>query len=259
MGKVIVWNGMGMYGGLAVGAPLSILLQESLSILAPFVLIVLFPLLGYVIMRALPQVITLPQNQQLSFFSAIAMVWKSGSGLALASIGFGGIASFITLYFAQQSWEGAPFAISAFGVGYIGTRIFCSGFPDKFGGSRVALFSLIVETVGLVLIWNATSAIGGITGALLTGLGMSLVFPSFGLIAVNRVSALNRGMAMAAYNAFFDIGVGVTAPLAGFIARDGSYDNIYALGAVAAAISAILAYTELKTDRTRAHVIAKNG
>lgn len=179
--------------------------------------------------------------------------------MALASIGFGGIASFITLYFAQQSWDGASFAISAFGIGYIGTRIFFSGYPDKFGGAKVALISLIVEAIGLLLIWSATSAAMGITGSLLTGLGMSLVFPSFGLIAVNHVDPSNRGMAIAAYNAFFDIGVGLTAPVAGLVARNGGYNNIYIMGAVAAVISATLAYAELKKQKKQPEFVIKNG
>jgi MFS family permease len=256
MGKVIVWNGMGMYGGLAIGAPLSIYLQQHFSIITPFSLIVLFPLLGYLSMLALPQVQVQVQEQQLSFFKAVGIVWKSGSGLALASIGFGGIASFITLYFAQQSWGGASFAISAFGVGYIGTRIFFSGYPDKFGGAKVALISLLFEIAGLLLIWGATSSVMGILGSLLTGLGMSLVFPSFGLIAVNRVHPANRGMAMAAYNAFFDMGVGLTAPVAGLVAGDGNYSNIYIMGAAAAAISAILAYMEFNKDKKQQPIIA---
>ncbi|WP_052480186.1 MFS transporter [Flavobacterium hibernum] len=259
IGKVIVWNGMGMYGGLSIGAPLSIYLQGHFSIITPFTLIILFPILAYLSMLALPQVKMEPQEHQLSFFKAIGLVWKSGSGLALASIGFGGIASFITLYFAQQSWDGASFAISAFGIGYIGTRIFFSGYPDKFGGAKVALISLIVEAIGLLLIWSATSAAMGITGSLLTGLGMSLVFPSFGLIAVNHVDPSNRGMAIAAYNAFFDIGVGLTAPVAGLVARNGGYNNIYIMGAVAAAISATLAYAELKKQKKQPEFVTKNG
>jgi hypothetical protein len=47
----------------------------------------------------------------------------------------------------------------------------------------------------------------------LTGCGMSLIFPSFGKIAIRSIPIENRGMAMAAYNAFFDLGMGLTALL----------------------------------------------
>jgi predicted MFS family arabinose efflux permease len=58
------------------------------------------------------------------------------------------------------------------------------------------------------------------------------------------VSQDNRGMAMAAYNSFFDLGVGLTAPVAGLVARNGNYGNIYLLGAFAAIASAFLAISE---------------
>lgn len=129
-------------------------------------------------------------------------------------------------------------------------RIFFAHFPDKFGGARVAMVCLFIEITGQLLIWNAPNAYSCIAGAALTGVGMSLVFPSFGLIAVRKVTAENRGMAMAAYNAFFDLGMGLTAPVAGFIAGAGHYSNIYIFGAAAAVLSFTLAYFEYKKERT---------
>jgi MFS family permease len=249
-GKVMVWNGMGMYGGMACGAPLGIFLQTQWSITIAFATLALLPAISFLAMLLLPVVQLPKQLARLPFYKAVNLVWKSGTGLAFASIGFGGIASFITLFFIQQSWQGASFAITAFGAGYVVVRIFFAGFPDKFGGARVAMVSLLIEIVGQLLIWSATSAVMGIVGAGLTGIGMSLVFPSFGTIAVKRVSAENRGMAMAAYNAFFDLGMGLTAPIAGLIAGQGHYSNIYMLGAVTAAVSAFLAYLEYKKDKT---------
>lgn len=250
VGKVMVWNGMGMYGGIACGAPLGIWLSSAFSLPLAFAGIILFPLFSYLVMLLL-KTVPLPLNvPRLPFYKAVHLVWQSGSGLALASIGFGGIASFITLYFIQRSWEGASLALSAFGAGYIIMRLFFAHFPDKFGGARVAMVSLLIEIAGQLLIWKAPNAFSGIAGAGLTGIGMSLVFPSFGLMAVKKVTTENRGMAMAAYNAFFDLGVGLTAPVAGLVAGSGNYSNIYILGALAAALSAVLAWFEYKKDVT---------
>lgn len=246
VGKVMVWNGMGMYGGIACGAPLGLLLTSLFSLKVSFVAMILFPFISYLTMLLLKDV-PLPVNvTRLPFYKAVHLVWKSGTGLALASIGFGGIASFITLYFIQRSWDGASLALTSFGAGYILMRLFFAHFPDKFGGARVAIVSLLIEIAGQLLIWKAPNAITGIAGAGLTGLGMSLVFPAFGIIAVKKVNPENRGMAMAAYNAFFDLGMGLTAPIAGLVAGTGNYNNIYILGAIAAVISAGLAYNEYR-------------
>lgn len=249
-GKVMVWNGMGMYGGMACGAPLGIFLSSAFSLYAAFAGVALFPVISYFAMLLLSNV-PLPQpSVRLPFYKAVDLVWKSGAGLALSSIGFGGIASFITLYFIQRSWDGASLAITAFGAGYVVVRLFFAHYPDKFGGAKVAMVSLLIEIAGQLLIWKAPSAMAGIAGAGLTGIGMSLVFPSFGIIAVKKVSAANRGMAMAAYNAFFDLGMGLTAPIAGLIAGAGNYSNIYILGALAAVASAAMAYAEFKREKT---------
>lgn len=249
-GKVMVWNGMGMYGGMACGAPLGIFLSSVFSLCTAFAGVALFPVISYFAMLFLSNV-PLPQpSVRLPFYKAINLVWKSGAGLALSSIGFGGIASFITLYFIQRSWDGASLAITAFGAGYVVVRLFFAHYPDRFGGAKVAMVSLLIEIAGQLLIWKAPSAVAGIAGAGLTGIGMSLVFPSFGIIAVKKVSAANRGMAMAAYNAFFDLGMGLTAPIAGLIAGAGNYSNIYILGAIAAVASAAMAYAEFKREKT---------
>jgi len=249
-GKVMVWNGMGMYGGMACGAPLGVFLATKFSLAVAFGSIMLFPLLSFGVMLILPDVSLIKQTAKLPFYKAVQLVWKSGTGLALSSFGFGGIASFITLYFIQQSWQGAYLAITAFGAGYIIVRIFLAHLPDKFGGGKVAMISLLVEIAGQVLIWKAPNATAGICGAGLTGVGMSLVFPSFGVMALKNVLAENRGIAIAAYNAFFDLGIGLTAPLAGLIAEGGNYSKIYLFGAIAAGISIVLASLEYNRSKS---------
>ncbi|QJD97322.1 arabinose transporter [Mucilaginibacter robiniae] len=248
-GKVMVWNGLGMYGGMACGAPLGIYLQTQFGLKAAFVAIILMPVISYTATWLLPKLPLIQVEKRLPFYKAVKIVWRSGAGLALASIGFGGIASFITLYFARQGWADASMALTAFGCGYVVTRLFFAHFPDKFGGASVAIVSLFVEVIGQLLIWQARNGEMAIIGALLTGAGMSLVFPSFGQMAIKGVSPANRGMAMAAYNAFFDLGMGLTAPVAGLVSKGEHYDRIYLLGSVAAVIGLSLALQAYRKGR----------
>jgi MFS family permease len=247
-GKVMVWNGMGMYSGMACGAPIGIFLLAQLGLNWLFIITIILPCFIYMIMRLLPAVPLPKAVAKLPFYKAVGLVWTSGSALALASIGFGGIASFISLYFLQNHWQNASLALTAFGSCYVIVRIFLSGAPDKFGGARVALFSLLVEIAGQLLIWAGFSGTLTILGAALTGTGMSLIVPSLGQLAVKKVAPANRGMAVAAYNAFFDLGLGLTAPLAGLIAGQSHYQNVYLFGTLAAVGSTILVYREYKTN-----------
>lgn len=248
-GKVMVWNGLGMHGGMALGAPLGIFLQTRFGLGVSFTGIVLLPLISFLLTFNLPNIPLPKLEKRLPFYRAVKLVWGAAAGLALASIGFSGIASFITLYFLQRNWSDASLAISAFGAGYILMRIFFAHFPDKFGGARVAIVCLAVEAVGQLLIWQAPGGGYAIAGAVLTGCGMSLVFPSFGQLAIKHVSQANRGMAMAAYNAFFDLGMGLTAPIAGMIAGGIHYENVYLLGGIAAIIGVLLAARSYYADQ----------
>jgi MFS family permease len=108
--------------------------------------------------------------------------------------------------------------MTAFGVGFIFARAVFGNLPDKIGGYRVALWSLIVEALGQVTVWGAPHEIVALTGALVTGLGCALVYPALGVEALKRVLPANRGSAMGAFSAFLDVAYGLAGPVAGLIA-----------------------------------------
>jgi MFS family permease len=248
-GKVMVWVGMGMYAGMACGAPAAIFLNAHLGLTFLFAITIILPLITRLIIQLLPTVPLPKIVNKLPFYKAVRLVLGPGSALAFASIGFGGIASFITLYFIQNHWQNASLALTVFAACNIFVRLLFAGAPDKFGGAKVAMVSLLVEIAGQLCIWSGISAEITILGAALTGAGMSLIFPSFGQIAVKKMAPENRGTAIAAYNAFFDMGLGLTGPLAGLIAGKSHYENIYLFGAVAALLSAILAFKEYRRGK----------
>jgi hypothetical protein len=55
-------------------------------------------------------------------------------------------------------------------------------------------------------------------GVALTGLGYSLVYPSFGVEAPRRAPPEHRALAMGAYSVYLDASLGLTGPLLGFVA-----------------------------------------
>ena len=63
----------------------------------------------------------------------------------------------------------------------------------RFGGFRTAAASLVVEFCGLLLLWLAPAPAAAILGTTITGLGLSLIFPSFGVEALKLMPVSNRG------------------------------------------------------------------
>ena len=177
----------------------------------------------------------------MPFYKVLGTVWLPGLGLLLCGVGLGVITTFAALLFAARNWGSASLAFTAFGVAFILARLLFAHLPDKIGGARVALVCVLIETLGLLLIWQADHIMMAYAGAALTGFGFSLAFPGFGVEAVRRAPPQNRGAAMGAFIAFLDISLGITGPAAGAIAGASSVGTVYLAGAGAVALSAIVA------------------
>jgi MFS family permease len=248
--RVISWNGVCTYGALAVGAPLGVYLVETWSFGAVGAMVLAVGLLG--IALALPRAkVAVQGGVRMPFGNVVARVLPHGMALALGSVGFGSIATFITLYYAAHSWPDAALTLSIFGLSFIAVRLLLGRTIARFGGFPVAIASFGVEVVGLLLLWLAVAPWMALVGAALTGCGFSLIFPSIGVEAVNRVPPGSRGSGLAVYSAFMDLALAVTGPVAGFIANGYGYPSIY-LFASFGAILAILTVLMLMRQTRRA-------
>ncbi len=239
-GRVIAWSGIAMYGAMAIGAPVGVLIEGAFGFAGVSLAAGLAPL------AATPFILLLKPVQpsarpRLPFLKVVRMVWLPGMGVTLATFGFALLIAFVTLLFAEKRWEGAAWALTVFGVGYILVRLFFARMPDRFGGANVAAVSLAIEAVGQVLLWRAETPQMAFIGAGLTGIGYSLVLPSFGVEVIRRVPAQNRGGALGAFVAFWDLTMGIAAPLSGVMVASEGYSAVYLVGVCGAALGVIVA------------------
>lgn len=239
--RVISWNGICTYGGLALGAPLGVHLQRewSMGALGGMVLLLGLAGLGMAVSRA---AVAIVGGHRMAFKSVVMRVFPHGMALGLGSVGFGTLAAFVALYYASFSWDGAAHALSAFGGAFIGVRLLFAGTITRFGGFRVAQVSFLVEAAGLLLLWLAPNPVAALLGAALTGCGFALVFPAIGVEAVARVPAGSRGAALGAYSAFLDLALGVTGPVAGYISSGYGYPSIFLAAAAAVLAGFMIAF-----------------
>lgn len=246
-GRVMTWNGIAMYAGIAIGAPAAIWMKSTYGIAYVFAIITLLSLVSWLSTYKVPSLPVEAAKLRTPFYKVINLIATQGIGLAFSSIGFACISSFISLSFSTRHWGNPSMAFVSFGSCYVLTRVFCASFPDRFGGYKVAFVSLIVEAAGQLLIGFATSAEMAILGCGLTGLGFSLIFPSLGVLAIKKVSPQMRGTALAAYVAFFDLSLAIAAPVAGMVAGLYNYQAVYMMGV----LSCILALFILFWKRDR--------
>ncbi len=237
--RVISWNGVATYVAMAAGAPLGVLLNDKFGISGFAVLIIIIAVIGLLFARTRADV-SVSAGVRAPFHVVARKIWPYGLGLGLGTVGFGVIATFITLYFASHGWQGAAFTLSLFSIGFICIRLVLGNTITRFGGLRVSLVCFVVECLGLLIIWLAPNAWMAGVGAFLTGSGFSLVFPALGVEAVKQVEEQNQGTALGTYSAFLDLALGITGPVAGWIAGYYQLDSIYLIATIVVALAFIL-------------------
>ncbi|WP_233828382.1 MFS transporter [Paraburkholderia sp. ZP32-5] len=237
--RVISWNGIATYGALAIGAPLGVLISRSIGFTALGILVMVLAALGYYLARQIAAV-PVVHGERMSYRSVFTRVLPHGMGLALGSAGFGSIATFITLFYAARHWPNAALSLTLFGTLFIGSRLLFANTIKTYGGFRVAIASFAFECAGLLMLWLAPEPHIALAGAALTGFGFALVFPALGVEAVGLVPPASRGAALSAYSVFLDLSLGITGPLAGYIAGEFGYGSVFLFAALAAAAAGVL-------------------
>ncbi|QYX54120.1 MFS transporter [Pseudomonas sp. S07E 245] len=231
--RVISWNGIASYGAIAIGAPVGVLLVAGLnfSVLGP--LLVILAVVGLFALRQRPDVVVV-RGERLGFWSAFVRVAPCGTSLMLASIGYGTLTTFVTLYYLERGWTGAALCLSAFGVCFIISRLLFVNAVNRFGGYTVAITCMATEVVGLTLLWLAPSPGFALLGAGLTGFGLSLVYPALGVEAIKHVPPSSRGAGLGAYAVFFDLALAIAGPVMGAVAVHLGYASIFCVTALLA-------------------------
>ena len=167
----------------------------------------------------------------------------------LSALSFGAIAAFSSLRFAESSWPHAALALSAFGAAYVLSRLLRGpsrslrrrphrGWLGRVGGLRSA------RHVARDLRHH------GSRPPPLTGFGFSLSFPAFGVEAIRRVPPQDRGVALGAYAACFDVSLGLGVPLLGLVVSLRGYAAAFE-AACAAALLALLVGIALSSNAKR--------
>ena len=239
-GKVMAMVGIGMYGALAAGGPIGLALLRNIGFAGLMIVCAVLPLLGLVMARGMPASETHAGRRE-SYWRILGRIWRPGVVVCLQGVGFAALGAFISLYFMSRHWPLAGFGLTCFGVGFVVVRLLFGHLPDRIGGRPVAIASLTVEACGQYFLWLAPTPWLALLGALLTGLGCSMVFPAMGVEAVKRVPPQLRGMAVGGFAAFQDLAYGATGPLAGLLADNEGYAAVFLVGGLSATLALAIA------------------
>jgi MFS family permease len=234
--KVIGLNGISTYGGMALAAPLGVVLDAQWGLASIGLLTILIGAVSFAIALRKDPVPVQP-GKHLPFAHVLGRVAPHGMGLALSGVSYSVLATFVTLFYAHRHWNGAALCLTSFGVAFIAARVFFIRTIGRFGGYPVAMASLAVQAVGMVFLWQAVAPWMALVGAGIGGLGLSLVFPAIGVEAVKRVPEFNRGTALGVYTAFADVSFFLVGPVAGALIGFYGYASVFLFALVSTLIA----------------------
>ena len=247
--RVIGMNGISTYGGMAIAAPLGVVLDQhwgmsSIGILTILICSISFVLAWY------KDPVTVEPGEHLPFAHVLGRVAPHGMALALGGVSYSVLATFVTLFYAFRHWDGAALCLTAFGVGFVFVRIFFVRSINRFGGFPVAIVSLAINALGVLLLWQAVAPGMAMIGSAIAGLGFSLVFPAIGVEAVKSVPEFNRGTALGVYTAFADVSFFLVGPIAGAIIGFFGYASVFlfALISVLAGLGIVLVLKKAQAE-----------
>ena len=192
-GRVIGLYGLSVWSGLSIGP----LIGELLLNASGYTLVWLFagaaPVVGALIAFRLPDPFH-PKPADDEHHPLIAReAIRPGTALALASLGYATVASFVVLHLDARGVGHGAAVFGVFATMVVLTRLVGGDLPDRVGPLRVAIGAAIVEAVGLTTMGLAHSLGVAIAGAMAMGAAFSLLYPSLSLIVVGRVSETRRG------------------------------------------------------------------
>lgn len=253
--KVISYNGVSTYGALALGAPLGVVMEMHWGLSSVAILTIVVCALAYFWAAVKPPV-PVVAGEHLPFRNVLGRVTPHGMGLALGGVGYSALATFVTLFYLSRHWNGAALCLTAFGFAFIAARLIFIRSIGTFGGFSVAKICLVVESLGVLLLWLSTSPWMALLGAALTGFGYSLVFPALGVEAVERVPVENRGTALSVYTVFADVSFFMVGPVAGAVIGLFGYASVFlfALICVISALAIVLILASKKAHTSFAAV-----
>ena len=234
--------GLSVWMGLSVGTVVGELLLGIGGFAAVWAFAAAVPLVGAAFAARLPEARRVESERALGRAELLPRAaLRPGLALSFASAGFATMASFVVLHLAESGAGSGAAVFTTFTAAVVAARLLGGRLPDRIGARPCAMAAGVAEALGLALVAVAGSPVVAVAGALAMGVGFSLLYPALALLVVERVDESRRGAALGTFTAFFDIGLGLGAPLAGAVAAVAGLPAAFVAAAMLSAGAAAVA------------------
>jgi len=249
-GRLVGRFGLSMWSGLVAGPIVAVLLRSALGLDAVWVAIATTPLLGAVLAASTPKLQSVGAGRHGDLIPRGAR--RPGLAFGLASIGYGTINAFLILDLANRHFGGRSLALALFGAAFLLTRFLGTSVVDRVDPRLTAAGFALIETTGLLTVALASSTAVALSGVILVGVGVSLLYPAFGAITVQATGPDQHGAAVGSMTAAWDLGLAAAGPLGALALSGAGYSGPFVLaGITAVASAAITAPRSLRVRRAQ--------
>jgi len=174
--------------------------------------------------------------------------------LFLYSYSYGTVSSFSAVLADARGLHPKSIYLTTFALTILLTRPFLGRFGDRIGYRRIFLPSLVVMTIGMILLTFSDTRPGLAASAATYALGFGTAYPAFAAYVMQGISHERRGAAFGAILAAFDTGIGAGSTTSGWLIGRFGFQTAFALAAVLAAL-ALPAF--LLSERRFGHPVAE--
>ncbi len=114
-----------------------------------------------------------------------------------------------------------------FSLAAILTRFSIADLSDRYGRKRVVFLSAVIISLNLFVLSQVRSLGGLILTGFVGGLGQGLIYPALSTYIIDYLGRENKGLAISLYLSLFDVGMGIGAPLFGWVSDRVGYRGMY--------------------------------
>ncbi|GCE89598.1 major facilitator superfamily transporter [Komagataeibacter diospyri] len=252
-GAAMSWVGLAIFAGLGIGTALGDVIEAHAGFGRVCLVAIALPTAGMGLTLLLPAPVR-PRagdpGSGMRWKYLMGHTWAWGLTLGLSAVGFAAISSFLVIFYADRGWHGGGWALGAFGAGHVIARLVGSRHVDRDDVRPMVAAIMLVEALGLSLIWLAPGPAWAAAGSFLTGLGFSLTYPLLALPVLRQAPAAAAGSAIGLFDVFFDIAAGTGAVLSGVLAGVAGPRSPFAMAMLAAVAGCVVMFV-IRTPDSR--------
>jgi MFS family permease len=166
-------------------------------------------------------------------------VLDAGLVIGFVNVQYPVVAGFLILHLAQHG-GGGPTAYSAYAGMVLISRSLLGGLPDRISPAYTFYTGMALMAIGTGLLAITDSPALSITASAILGLGFSFPWASVASTVLKRTPSHEHGSTIGVISAFYDIFVGTSSFIAGFMAQHYGYASTFTLACGSAFIAAAL-------------------